>query len=234
MNDKNFILNHKKLTILILGSEFSGKTTFIENLAKQMCLEKIEDQTRSYYKLSRYILKDIKKISFLHPFMNNSFNNKKKKLRKATTDIDSDTTNTTFNNSKNNMKYRKSSKKNIFAKLNNTNNMNDIKNDDDSNNKKFNSFIEGNKNQKKKNLFDMSGSNSNNSTFNLNCKTDNKVETSNRVNSNKETLYSVIIEFREIFSEEIESNFKMCTSFYEDACVSFVIADYEYNESFVE
>ena len=65
---------YPKLNILIVGSKSSGKTSFIESLAKSCELTFLESQIRTYYKNYVYLY-SLKNINFSNNTSNNSYSN---------------------------------------------------------------------------------------------------------------------------------------------------------------
>jgi len=232
-------LPKENLVILIVGSENSGKSSLIRNLAEQMNLILVKECKRSFFKTYNYILRDVRYLASLKTlllknyaekeksssdvnkakkFSENTSNTKKTEVNN-TTGITENISTITNSKSKNIYSFHKKNSKsnednNYFCNLHHT----DFGNENEIEEEKIKPLQPKNykklpKNIKEENVYEGLTSNNNNKISEDVC---------------------ISIEFREISSDELYSEYQMCTVFYENASFALIVANYEYNESFIE
>jgi hypothetical protein len=222
-------IKQDKLVILVVGSELSGKTTLINNITNQLKLQKIDETKRSFFTVSRYLFKDIKKIKIFQDFIKKNY-----QITHLESGIQSDESNKALFTSKDSCKINSKSK----------NNISNDKTKSTVEKKKAKTFVESNSKRTtiKDNSFEENFPSKylkNNDSSKINNKKEDKKQAEKNEKKVKKTkeaelFYNIILEFREIFFEELYSSHRMCNSFFEQANCAYVVANYESNTSFIE
>jgi hypothetical protein len=223
----NFQENRKlNLVILVVGSKNSGKSTIIQNISNQFNLRLIKKIKRNFYTVHQYIMKNIQYISLLKHFILTQIVNK---------DIKQQKTPKSKNSNKSKLETTNNTKLSMISNIDKNNryltdNENDSKfkkNMDENIKNLRNTLAYDNSNWKLESNYDQEE----NGDENYNNNNLDRIRENNSI-LNKD-LY-IGIEFREIESEELYSDYHMSEIFFENASVALVLSNFESNNSFIE